>query len=308
LRLRARLLAELRAFFAERSILEVETPALGRCGVTDPNLHSLITDSGRDGQRFYLQTSPEFAMKRLLCAGSGPIYQVARAFRDEEYGRLHNPEFTLIEWYRPGLDHHELMAEVEALINRLLGGGPCERISYAEVFERYAGIDPHRADARMLRRQAERLGVNLATDNDAEPGVWLELLLSHCVAPRLGHGRPLFVYDFAACQAALANLRTARDGPPFAERFELFIDGIEVANGCHELADPREQRCRFEADRRRRQSLGLPEVAIDERMLAALSQGLPDCSGVALGFDRLVMIAARLERIEAALAFAIERA
>lgn len=309
LRLRARLLAELRTFFAERSILEVETPLAGHFGVTDPNLQSLIASSVPDRQEYYLQTSPEFAMKRLLCAGSGPIYQVARAFRAAESSRLHNLEFTLIEWYRPGFDHHDLMSEVEALIGRLLGGlRPAERITYAEAFERYAGIEPHRADADSLRREARRLGISLASVPVSEPGFWLDLILSHQVSPRLGHERPCFVYDFPPAQAALAAIRTTPGEPPIAERFELFINGIEIGNGCHELGDPREHRRRFEIDQARRRSLGFPYIAIDERLLSALRHGLPTCSGVALGFDRLVMVAARAERIEEALAFAADRA
>ncbi len=304
LQLRARLLAEIRAFFAERSVLEVETPILARYGVSDPNLHSLVVPHPSEGGALYLQTSPEFAMKRLLCAGSGPIYQIAKAFRDEERGRLHNLEFTLVEWYRPGLDPAALMLEVEALIRRLLGSRPCERMSYGKAFEHHTGIDPHRADVRMLRRCAERLGIDLMMPDNGAEDVWLDLFLSHCVAPHLGRRRPCFLYDFPQSQAALAALRKDAGGSVVADRFELYIEGIEIANGCRELGDPAEQRHRFEADRKRRRARGLPPMAIDERLIEALGHGLPDCSGVALGFDRLVMVAARLESIEAALAFA----
>jgi lysyl-tRNA synthetase class 2 len=315
LRLRAGLLATVRAFFAARGVLEVETPCLGAAAVTDPHLHSVAARLGGAGaggpeRGRYLQTSPEYAMKRLLAAGLGPIYQLARAFRDGEAGRHHNPEFTLLEWYRPGFDHHRLMDEVEELVGAVLGAPAAERLTYAEAFRSRAGVDPF-ADpvARLAEAAREAAGgavPELGEDRDA----WLDLLMAVSVAPALGRGRPAFVHDFPASQAALARVREPipEGGPAVAERFELFVEGIELANGFHELADPAEQRRRFEADLARRRARGLPEPPIDERLLAALATGLPDCSGVALGFDRLVMLAAGASTLAEVVAFPVDRA
>ncbi len=313
LRLRARLLAAVRAFFAERGVLEVETPVLGAATVTDPHLRSLATASGR-----YLQTSPEYHMKRLLAAGSGPIYQLGRAFRDGEAGRRHNPEFTLLEWYRPGFDHHRLMDEVEELLAATLGTrlapGPAERLPYAEAFRRHAGVDPFADPPGRLAEVARVAGGRRAPDLGDDRDAWLDLLMATAVGPALGRECPAFVHDFPASQAALARVRQpgpgagSSGGPAVAERFELFVGGVEVANGFHELTDPAEQRRRFERDLARRRDRGLPEPQVDERLLAALEAGLPDCAGVALGFDRLVMLAAGAGSIEEVLAFPADRA
>ncbi len=312
LRLRAEVLARIRAFFAQRGVWEVETPTLSPGATTDPALHSfqtLYTGPGApDGRALYLQTSPEFAMKRLLAAGSGSIYQLGKMFRDGEQGRLHNPEFTLLEWYRIGFDQHALMDEVEALIRGVLVGdgslAPAVRTSYGAAFEGVLGLDPHRADVATLRHCAAEAGLSgvdaLGGDRDA----WLELLFSHRVQPRLPD--VCFIHDYPASQAALARLRPG--DPPVAERFELFIHGLELANGFHELTDPAEQRRRFEAERRVRQSRGLNTVPLDEHLLAAMAHGLPACAGVALGIDRLVMIAAGKTSLAEVMAFPIERA
>lgn len=302
--LRARLLAGIREFFAERDILEVETPALARAGATDPHIASLATACATVG-RLYLQTSPEFAMKRLLAAGSGPIYQICRAFRDGERGRLHNPEFTLLEWYRPGFDHHRLMDELDALMDRVLGAGPpARRLTYRDAFVARVGIDPFVADTDTLRVRAEESGLVLDEDAGADRDTLLEFLFSHAVQPALGNGR-VCVYDYPASQAALARVR--EDEPSVAERFELFVNGLEIANGYHELADAEEQRARFTADDRARAEGGLDRMPMDERLLAALSHGLPDCAGVAVGLDRLFMIAAGESSIDAVMAFPIDR-
>jgi lysyl-tRNA synthetase class 2 len=308
---RAQLLGQIRAFFAEAGVLEVETPALSSAGATDPALASLTTrylgPLAPHGAVLYLQTSPEAAMKRLLVAGSGPIYQICRAFRDGERGRLHNPEFTLLEWYRPGWDHRRLMGEVAALVRRAVGRDlPEERLTYAEVFDRSLGIDPHAAQREQLRALAIREGVpgaeSIALDTrDA----WLDLLLTHCIEPGLGRDGLCFLYDYPATQAALARVRPG--DPPVSERFELYWQGVELANGFHELADAAEQRHRFAQDNARRRAAGLPEVAVDERLLAALSSGLPECAGVALGIDRLLMLALGAERIDDVLAFPLGR-
>ncbi len=315
LRLRADLLARIRAFFAERGVLEVETPALSAAAITDPNLASFAvsyTGPGpRHGWTLYLHTSPEFPMKRLLAAGSGSIYQIARVFRDGEAGRLHNPEFTLLEWYRVGFDHHRLMDEVTDLTTELLAGSvplaEPERLSYRAAFQRYLGLDPHRATVAELAAGAERFAVPIPPGmptNDTDP--WLDLLLTHRIEPRLGAGRLTFLHDYPASQAALARLRPG--DPPVGERFELYLNGIELANGFRELGDAGEQRRRFEAENAARRALGLPEMPVDEHLLAALAAGLPDCAGVALGFDRLAMLAAGKKSLGEVLAFPLDRA
>lgn len=308
LRLRARLLARIRAFFAERGVLEIETPALARSGASDVHIASLATicRANSAGLHLFLQTSPEFAMKRLLAAGSGPIYQVCRAFRDGESGRLHNPEFTLLEWYRPGYDHHALMDELEALVERLLGvSGPARRLTYREAFKLHAGIDPFEQSCAELLVHAQDCGLTLSPDSQPHRDLLLDFLFSHAVQARFPEGR-VYVHDYPASQAALARVRAGT--PPVAERFELFVNGIEIANGYHELTDALEQRRRFHADARARERLGLEQMPPDERLLAALSHGLPDCAGVAVGLDRLFMIAAGESSLEAVMAFPVTRA
>ncbi|MDS4026589.1 MAG: EF-P lysine aminoacylase EpmA [Candidatus Contendobacter sp.] len=315
LRLRAELLARIRVFFAARGVLEVETPMLSAAAITEPNLASFGTvysgPGSRHGQTLYLHTSPEFPMKRLLAAGSGCIYQIARVFRDGEAGRRHNPEFTLLEWYRVGFDHHRLMDEVAELVTELLAGrlalAEPERLSYRELFQHHLTLDPHRASVAELATCAEARNVPIPPGmptNDPDP--WLDLLLTHCIEPRLGVGRLTFVYDYPASQAALARLRPG--DPPVGERFELYLNGVELANGFHELGDAGEQRRRFEAENAARRALGLPVMPVDENLLAALEAGLPNCAGVALGFDRLVMLATGRESLAKVLAFPTEQA
>lgn len=313
LHLRAELLGRIRAFFAARAVLEVDTPALSRAAVTDPALASFAVDwHGPQPGRLWLQTSPEFAMKRLLAAGSGPIWQLAKVFRDGEAGRRHNPEFSLLEWYRPGFDHHALMGEVAALAVCLLADrlplAETERIPYRTAFLRHAGVDPFTADVPMLRAACSRLGVSPppgmpATDIDP----WLDLLLTHCVEPQLGRGRLCFLYDYPPSQAALARIRRD-ESPPVGSRFELYLGGVELANGFHELGEATEQRARFDADNRARHVAGLTPMPVDAALLAALASGLPDCAGVALGFDRLLMLALGAASLDAVLAFPFDRA
>lgn len=311
LRLRARILRELRRFFDARGILEIETPVLSRAATVDPAIDSFDTLYRGPGcsskERLFLQTSPEFFMKRLLAAGSGPIYQLARVFRNAEAGRRHNPEFTLLEWYRPGFDHQRLMDEVEDLLNVLLPGhallaGPIERQTYRQLFIDFVGVDPFKAAPADIRILFERCGLRAPggmPEVDVRP--WLDLAFTLLIEPRLA-GRAVFVYEYPADQAALARVRLG--DPPVAERFELYFSGIELANGFHELGDANEQRSRFLEENRRRESAGSPVMPMDQALLAALEAGLPDCAGVALGVDRLVMAAAGVQSIEQVLAFA----
>lgn len=299
---RAALLARIRAFFAARGVVEVETPLLSAAAVTDPHLTSFRVAGGE--RALYLRTSPEFAMKRLVAAGSGPIYELAKAFRQDEAGRLHNPEFTILEWYRPGWDHHALLDEIDAFLAAVLGTPAAERVTYAELFARHLGVDPHRDGVEGLRAAAAEHGLDAVGELDRDG--WLQLLLSHLVEPLLGRGRPAFVLDFPVSQAALARIR--QGDPPVAERFEVYVEGVELANGFHELADAGEQRRRFAADLATRRARGLPEVPVDERLLAALESGLPDCAGVALGVDRLAMLEAGAGSLAAVMAFPIDRA
>ena len=246
-------------------------------------------------------------MKRLLAAGVGPIYQICKVFRDGEAGRLHNPEFTLLEWYRPDYDHHRLMDEVEALIYAVLPK-PCavRRVSYGRLFEDVLGFNPHPAGPEELRHVAVDQGIQGAsalglTDRDA----WLDLLMSHCIEPKLGSGM-CFVYDYPASQASLARIRQGE--PPVAERFELYLDGTELANGFHELGDHTEQRRRFQADLERRHERRQTIPPVDDHFLDALEAGLPDSSGVALGIDRLLMCITGAAHIGEVLAFPMDRA
>lgn len=305
LRVRAGLLQDIRRFFAECGVLEVETPVLCAVAATDPGLASLR--STVDGVRpMYLQSSPEPAMKRLVAAYGVPIYQLCKAFRDGERGGLHNPEFTILEWYRPGWDHLALMAEVEDLLDTLLGTGPARRVSYREAFLRGAGCDPFVDPLSSLRARTVDFGLDPASAGSLDRDGCLDYLFAAAVQPAFSVPRLVLVHDFPPSQAALARIR--QDDPPVAERFEAFLDGIELANGYHELSDPVEQRRRFLGDLARRRAQGLHEPPLDERLLAALAAGLPACAGVALGVDRLVMAAAGATRIDDVLAFPLERA
>ena len=307
LRLRAAMLARAREFFAARGILEVETPALSAAAGTDPAIEPLSTAiNGLEGRR-YLGTSPEFAMKRLLAAGSGDIYQICRAFRDGERGRWHNPEFTIVEWYRLGHDDAALMSETEDFLCALLGvdaPARAERLTYAAALERHAGVDIWTAGDAQLAAAAAAHGIDCPAglDRDAR----LDLLMALVVGPRLGRGLPTFIVDYPASQAGLARLKPGV--PAVAARFELYLDGLELANGFHELTGDREQRRRFLDDLAVRRARGQAEPCMDEHFLAALAAGLPDCAGVALGFDRLVAVAAGAAGLGDVLAFPIERA
>lgn len=288
---RAQLLAQIRAFFYERNVMEVETPLLSHATITDPQLSPFTTTfldpSSPEPKTLYLQTSPEFAMKRLLCAGSGDIYQLCKAFRNEESGRYHNPEFTILEWYRVNFDHHQLMDEVDTLLQTTLNTCQAERNTYQKAFMQHLNIDPLSADLAALKQLAHVHGFGNIGAHETNPDTLLQLLFSHCVEPRIGQENPIFIYDFPASQAALA--RISSENKRVAERFEVYFKGVELANGFHELSDPKEQRERFEKEHN--QIRAEQQIRpIDKNLLAALEHGLPNCSGVALGIDRLLML------------------
>ncbi len=302
LRHRAQLLADIRKFFAQRDVLEVETPLLAGSTVTDVHLKSFRVP-GKD-QPLFLQTSPEYAMKRLLASGSGSIYQICKCFRDEEQGRQHNPEFTMLEWYRSGFTMAQLMDEVEALVAQVLGCASIPRFSYRELFQQHLGIDPHVVEPSTLERTAhEHIAISADKLSDTDH---LQLLMNSVIEPRLPD--QCFVYDYPKAQAALAIIESDADGVPVAKRFELYCSGMEVANGYFELTDAEEQRKRFEQDQARRNKLGLANVDADEKLLNALEQGLPQCAGVALGVDRLLMAMTGADSIEQVIAFPTDHA
>ncbi|HRQ66123.1 MAG TPA: EF-P lysine aminoacylase EpmA [Xanthomonadaceae bacterium] len=308
---RARLNHLVRGFFAARGVLEVETPVLSAAAATDVHIDSFradFTGPGRGGatQRF-LRTSPEFFHKRLLAAGVGDLFELARVFRNGEAGRRHNPEFTLLEWYRVGIDHHALMDEVEALIVECLRlvdkRVHVRRLSYRDWFLQGLGLDPFEANIEALREPLLDRGIDtggLSRDD------WLDLAITHILQPALPADGLLFVYDYPASQCALARLLPG--APPRAARFEAFLGRQELANGYWELTDAVEQRTRFEADNRRRAARGSQAMPIDEHLLDALMRGLPDCAGVALGVDRLLMYLLDATDIAEVLAFPFDRA
>ena len=309
LQARATMLNRIRDYFVQQNVLEVETPLLASAGVTDPHLINFTTRYQRPGEslgtNLYLQTSPEYAMKRLLCAGSGSIYQICKAFRNEEHGRFHNPEFTMLEWYRVGFDHWQLMDDVEALVTAVLATSTFERYSYQQVFQQHLAFDPLSDSDTALQALCQRLGYSNLVENESHRDTLLQLLFSHELEPKIGQQQPCFIYHFPASQAALAKI--ASDDARVAERFELYYRGIELANGFHELQSPQEQRRRFQQDNQLRTELGIAPASVDERFLKALEQGLPECAGVALGLDRLLMLITQANGIDEVLSFGVER-
>lgn len=311
LKTRARMLHGIRAFFAEQNVLEVETPCLARSSISDPHLHSFQTRFV--GQSLYLQTSPEFFMKRLLAAGSGDIYQLARVFRDDESGSRHNPEFTLLEWYRLGLSHHQLMDEIERLLLQLVNQLGAEvnttdirRLSYQQAFVDAIDIDPLVCNVKVLQQRAQQLAIDIPVGMARDDkDMWLDWLLTQAVAPGFARNRFTFIYDYPASQAALA--RISEQDARVAHRFELFYGELELANGFYELTNAHEQRDRFEQENQQRLNLGLAEVALDEYLLTALEYGLPECSGVAIGLDRLLMVVLGKNQLSEVLSFPLDR-
>lgn len=302
---RAQLYRQIRDFFAQRSVLEVETPVLSKSCVPDSLIEPLVTQYHGDRvQHLFLQTSPELAMKRLLAAGCGSIYQIAKAFRDGESGRWHNPEFSILEWYRVGFTKLDLIQEVDEFLQTMLGCAPALAISYCELFEKYTHLHPLTEPLYKLQNYVTRYHIDNVKDLDRD--TCLQLILSHQIEQQLGHDRPVVITDFPATQAALA--RTQVENPDLAERFEFYVQGIELANGFYELTDVIEQRQRFEHSLQERTQQNKSLYPIDENFLAALDNGLPACAGVALGLDRLLMLLVNATHIDEVLSFPVKNA
>lgn len=301
---RAQLNRYLREFFYQRQVLEVEVPLMAAAGVSDPHIDCLTTRFNQAD--YYLQSSPEYAMKRLLADASGDIYSLGKAFRNGEQGRRHNPEFTMLEWYRLGFDEQQLMAEVAELIAGLIDDLPVVYLSYGELFVQHLGINPYTAalnDLQALVHQHLDMGDYVCPDSSTA----LDILISQIIEPQLPRGL-VFICDYPAEQAALARLAKNSGGQPVAKRFEAFLNGMEIANGYWELNDAAEQRRRFEHDLQLRQQQGLAAVPLDQHLMAALENGLPDCAGVAIGIDRLLMQLSSASSIAEVLSFDISRA
>ncbi len=321
LHLRAEIINKVRHFFEQRNVLEVETPLLSSGTVTDVHLEAFSTqfehsqNADTSQQTLYLQTSPEFAMKRLLAAGSGPIFQICKAFRNEAEGRFHNPEFTMLEWYRPGFSDHDLMEEVDQLMQFVLGCEPAIKMSYQAVFIEFLDLDPLSATIEQIRTLALQKSDDSWIEQEQDKDTLLQWLFSLFIEPQLGmikngqddtSWRPVFVYNFPASQAALAKINCT--DKRVAHRFELYYQGIELANGYDELQDPEEQKQRFLGDNTQRQMLSRNSKPLDYRFLEAMNAGLPESAGVALGLDRLIMCALHKTKIQDVLTFSTSRA
>jgi len=306
-RQRALILQKVRQFFVNKNILEVETPLLCSGTVTDVYLDAFDCNYSYSKSEFsplklYLQTSPEFSLKRLLASGYGDIFQLCKAFRHEESGRHHNAEFTILEWYRLGFDHLELMDEVAELLTVILSCDEVDKTTYQQLFIDHVGVDPllaSQTDLRRILNHNNKLSDWLLKETDKD--VLLQVILAEIIEPNIGNNRPCFIYDFPSSQASLAKI--SKTNPLVAERFECYYRGIELVNGFHELTDAKEQLARFNRDNEQRREKGLVEKPIDIHFIAALEAGLPECSGVALGIDRLVMLACDLEHIDEVLTF-----
>lgn len=299
LKKRAQLLQQLRAFFHARGVWEVDVPTLAQNSVTDPNLDAIICLIGNSKR--YLQTSPEFFMKRLLAMGSGDIFYLGKAFRQDEHGSRHRPEFTILEWYRKGFNDRDLITETLAMLAELSPGTAVQRIDYGSLFTQHTGLNPYQADAQSLETFAHD---TLNVDFTNEPvQFWLDLIFSCVVEPKLADGL-VVVEDYPACQAALARIVPNDQGEQVAKRFEIFWDRLELANGYWELTDATEQARRFSADNLIRQQNNKPQIDPDLKLLAALEQGIPDCAGIALGVDRLLMRLSAVDDIAQVMPFA----
>lgn len=309
LKCRAALLDTVREFFQQINTLEVDTPALSLSTTPDPNIESFTTQY--NGQQYYLHTSPEFPMKRLLASGSGAIYQICKVFRQGEAGRNHNPEFTMIEWYQPGMSYHQLMRQLDKLVRRLLKDKlnlkASQFFTYTEIFEKHIGINPLLATKDELLAVISKHNIQLYdSTNHLTKDALLDLLMTHLVQPNLPDNVPVFIYDYPETQAALAQIKKAEVN--VAERFELYLNGTELANGYQELLDASEQQRRFENENKAREQSGLQLVPVDRNLIAALASGMPVVAGVALGFDRLLMLATGMRSVSDVISFSIDKA
>ncbi len=306
---RSKILGDIRLFFKSQNVVEVETPSLSRGTVTDPFLDAFITKYNylSKPKLLYLQTSPEFHMKRLLASGYGCIYQICKAFRHEEFGRQHNPEFTILEWYRLGFSQHDLIEEVSLLLAVILETNSVEKITYQELFKKHVEVDPLTANFEELYNVIEFHGKAedwLFESNDCD--LLMQFIFSEIIEKNIGLHKPCFVYNFPIAQASLA--KECPEDSRVAQRFECYYKGIELANGFNELTDPKLQEHRFNLDNEKREHLGLSKREIDSNFIQALYSGLPQCSGVALGVDRLTMIALNKTSIDEVITFSIEQA
>jgi lysyl-tRNA synthetase class 2 len=311
---RAKILQQVRQFFAERDVIEVETPALSQGTVTDVHLealscrYSFLSDSSdKEYKQLYLQTSPEFHMKRLLASGYGSIFQIAKSFRHEGYGRHHNPEFTMLEWYRLGFDHFQLIEEVGQLLQLVLSCESPHVKTYQNIFVEIVDLDPlsaSRDDLLTLIRNKNKVSDWLLKEYDID--ILLQFIFSEIIEPNIGNDVPCFIYNFPRSQASLANI--CPNDNRVAQRFECYFQGIELVNGFNELTDKDKQLSRFQEDNQQRESLNLKKKPIDDNFILALSNGLPQCSGVALGIDRLIMLALEQPHIKRVISFPIDRA
>jgi len=313
MRLRAQLLADIRQFFSSRTVLEVETPVLSHSSGTDPQLDFFKTDycSSPLVQTLFLQTSPEFAMKRLIAAGSGSIYQIAKAFRNGESGRFHNPEFTLLEWYRVGFTLPQLMDEITELMAVLFSGqsalSAAQRFSYQDIFERHTGLNPLEFSYKSYCDYVQNSHMPEAMDICGyDHSLWLDFIFTHHVQPYLGENSVCMVYGYPACQSSLARINERNS--QISDRVEVFIKGIELGNGYYELTDAKEQGKRFDGEQAIRQQRNRPVSVKDMHLIEALEAGLPECSGMAIGLDRLLMLLTNSSTIEDVLNFPISRA
>jgi lysyl-tRNA synthetase class 2 len=311
---RSAIIKNIRLFFEKRQVIEVETPILSNGTITDVHLDAFTTrynflsdSSSEHSSPLYLNTSPEFAMKRLLASGYGCIYQICKAFRHEQYGRYHNPEFTMLEWYRLGYDHFDLMNEVAELLIDILNCPPCTKVSYQKIFIQHTGIDPlnvSKSELIEMIKSKDKMSIWLKDELDND--ILLQYIFSEIIEPLIGIDAPCFIYNFPSSQASLAKI--SKHDPRVADRFECYYEGIELVNGFHELTDGKQQESRFNEDNKKRISKGLPHRPIDTNFINALSYGIPDCAGVAVGIDRLVMLTLKKKHINKVISFAIENA
>lgn len=309
LKKRASLLRKVREFFFQRNVLEVDTPSISKYASIDLHLDAIGVQPGNQHPLRYLITSPEYHMKRLLCAGSGSIYQICKSFRQEDCGSRHNPEFTMLEWYRVGLNHWQLMQEVDALMENLLELPPSDKISYQEIFERTLDINPFEIQLEQFSAACESYKLSPPDDflcKTVDPDEWLNFLMGFIIEPTLGKEKPVFIYDYPASQAALAIINP--ENPKSALRFELYYKGVELGNGYTELGDHQLLSQRFEESNQQRIEANKESYCIDKRLIEATESGMPACSGIAIGFDRVMMLAADQKEIDQVQTFSWDRA